>query len=256
MSSLEAFEVHWTSDTDLGAIASVLDLGKVRELSITAYHHLGQGFLYNMYHLLSHVPSFLTHIEVVALGDMAPSVDGGRLIDVFKPLLARRSLQKVTMILAGYRLDFSPLDLSRLGRAWPDLRHLNLSFSLLDYNTLPNMGYFLPNMYELCPRLEFLHLPALATSTGHSAAFHLPILPDCAIEHISADVAWFEHKILDVAWSLRRAFPRLRQVGPVDGNDGWRDANDLVRALQDKDYATIFEHVAKYIRAGMYRPLP
>lgn len=244
-------------DTDLNVVASILDFGQLRELAVMVYHHLGQKFLYDMYQLASRTPSNLTRIEVFSLGDtVAPLAPNTRLIDTFKPLLGRRSLQNVTLVLSGYRFNFCPLDLLIFARSWPDLRHLNLSFSLLNYATLPNLAYSLPAICQLCPRLEFLHVPALAT-TFATGPFHIPTFPNSVIEHISSDIALFKHSPLDIAWSLQHAFPRLKQVGaPSDDSTGWQEVSDNVRALKDEDYATIFEHIAKSIRAGAYHPLP
>lgn len=253
---LEALEVHWTSDTDFNVVASVLDQGQLRELSVMVYRHLGQRFLYDMFLLIARAPSNLTRIEIVSLGDTTALATNARLIDNFKPLLDRHGLQYVTLVLTGYRFDFSPLDLDLLARAWPALRYLNLSFSLLDYTALPNLAYTIPTLYSLCPRLEFLHVPAVATASSHGV-FRVPVLPDCAIQHVSSDVAWFEHATIDIAWSLQRALPRLQQVGGLfEDRDGWYDADALVRALKVRDYATIFEHLAKSIRAGDYGRLP
>lgn len=253
--SLRTLEVHWTHNTHLSTVAAVVDSSQLCELSVMAYQHLGQLFLYDMYLLTACTNSNLTRIEIYALGDLFPPADGGRFLNIFKPLLARRSLQHVAIILSGYRIDFSAHDIFVLAQAWPDLRQLNLSFNLLDYDSLPTLGYIIPRMHELCPKLEFLHVPALATALRHGP-FYLPGLPDCALEHISSDVSWFEHKVLDMAWSLHAALPRLRQAGPFDSGDGWRDTNMLIHALEQEDYATVFEHVARYSRAGAYRRPP
>lgn len=256
MACLEALEVHWTSDTDFNTVASILDQGQVRELGVMVYHHLGPKFLRDMFFLAARTPSYLTHIEIFALGETTLPGANARLIDHFAPLLGRRSLQHVTLVLTGYHFKVCPLDFIILAHAWPDLRHLNLSFPLLDYNTLPNLGHLLSTICDLCPHLEFLHVPALATSS-RNGLFHLPPLSHSALEHVSSDSAWFEHTILDIAWSMHHALPRIQHVGSLfDDRDGWSDTNAIITALKEKDYATIFEHVAKCFRAGEYHTHP
>ncbi|KAI0628589.1 hypothetical protein C8Q77DRAFT_1076648 [Trametes polyzona] len=253
--SLQTLEVHWTHNTHLTTITDVVGSSQLRELTVMAYQHLGQLFLYDMYLLTACTASDLTRLKIYALGDTFPPAEGGQFLNIFKPLLARRSLQHVAIVLSGYRTEFSPHDLFILAQALPDLHHLNLSFTLHDYSMLPTLAYTIRRMYELCPKLEFLHVPALASALSHGP-FHLPCFPDSALEYISSDVSLFEHKALDMAWSLHVALPRLQQTGPFDSGDQWRDTNTLIQALKKADYTVVFEHVARYSRAGAYRRPP
>ncbi|KAI0628533.1 hypothetical protein C8Q77DRAFT_1067791 [Trametes polyzona] len=252
--SLMAIELHWNPLTDLPAVYSILCAGELRELTVMVYGSPGNSFTDDLLYLAASTPPQLTRFEVYALGNASPIICAGCFADKVKPLLARRALQHIALVLTGYSLRVDPQDVDDMAHAWPDLRSLNLSFPLVPGSIFPDIRHVLTAMCMRCPRLRLLHMPALSTSGN--TRFALPTFPGNVLGLLSSDTAHFGHPVLDIAFSLYQAFPHLEQAGSCDESAGWAEVAVLVEALRQEDHPTILEHVAHCMRVSAYVGFP
>ncbi|KAH9856103.1 hypothetical protein C2E23DRAFT_882233 [Lenzites betulinus] len=261
------FEFEWIWDSDMHAIISALSFANLKKLSVgSVFHAPTNTFIADVNLLISHA-----NIHTLSTIDVSSTVLGvtgfpsGNFLQGFAALLSCAQLRYVSISLPGYEFEFTAHDLETLGRAWPALEALNLSFGLTPSDSSPaDLQQTIPNIMKFCPHLVYLHVPALATiPRNDEGSFAIAACPRSHLRHLSADVLMLQHGLLDVAFALRWAFPMLLNVGlpSVGTNAGqsdttWVELNSLLNALQESNFTMILEHTLRFVRDGKYKKIP
>ncbi|OJT05608.1 hypothetical protein TRAPUB_3573 [Trametes pubescens] len=253
---VEKLELLWTEGSDAQALLEEITLENLRELAVTTAEDPSVQFLHELGFLAEKTSINLTVIDILSVQSRWVQISNTNFLSFLNPLLCRRHLRHVTIVLTGYRFTFLPDDLEAVAKAWPELRELSLSFELLRYDILPNLQDDIPRIVHTCPLLELLHIPGIAAYPG-SGTLALPFCHTSRLRHMSSDVAILQRNLLDIAFALQDAFPELTQLGSPDSDEvHWNEVHALLWALKNGDYELILEHLLRYLRAGVYVELP
>ncbi|KAI0654346.1 hypothetical protein C8Q70DRAFT_926109 [Cubamyces menziesii] len=212
---LEKFKLLWGLETRAIDIASAMKLDKLRHLAIHTNRRLGQQFIYDMTYLTANTSANLRTVEIVSYRCTSHCTVAGSFVESFEPLLHRHGLQEVRIELQPYNFSLTASDLAQLSSAWPLLEKLHISFKLRRGDILPTIHYALISFSRSCAKLQYLHLPGIATGILLSAEqMVFPSFPQSKLLHISSDYLQCTHSTFDVAAALYTAFPQLAQAGP------------------------------------------
>lgn len=253
---MEKLDIQWTEGSNARALLTDITLEHLRELAVTTSDDPSMHFLHELGFLVGQTSIHLTVVEILSVQSNWAHISSDSFLSFVGPLLCRRRLRHVTIVLTGYRFTFLPDDLAMVAKAWPDLRELSLSFELLRYDILPSLQEDIPRVVHACPVLELLHIPGIAAYPG-SGTLVLPFCHTSRLRHLSSDVAILQRNLVDVAFALQDAFPELMQLGSPDSDEvQWNEVHTLLWALKNGDYDLILEHLLQYSRAGVYVELP
>ncbi|KAH9857663.1 hypothetical protein C2E23DRAFT_720106, partial [Lenzites betulinus] len=259
--TLERLELLWTVDSNIRSLPQDVSFSNVQYLAVRSMEHEPcQTFISDVNLLTTLTTANLTMVEIFFLNLGGPSLYNGSFMEFISPLTDRSSLRHVSIVLTGHRFDFTAHDLQTLTHGWPALQSLNLSFEAtpVQHGAIPDLQDTIPRIPSQCPGLTFLHLPVIGSFIGQpeEAAFTMhPVSQNC-LRHLSSDVLTVQHGILDIAFGLRWAFPDLSQFGPPGKHTVWCEIQNLVCALQTKDFPVIFEHTARRMRDNTYPGIP
>ncbi|KAI0323208.1 hypothetical protein GY45DRAFT_1376493 [Cubamyces sp. BRFM 1775] len=212
---LEGLKLKWGIKTHAADVLSTMRLDGIRQLAVHTDRRLGQRFIFDMNQLTTQTSSNLTSIEILSYRQTIRCTTGGRLVEVFAPLLSRPQLREVRIELQPYNFSLPAADVAELGRAWPLLEKLHVSFRLRSRDILPTLHHTLISLSESCVLLQYLHLPGIATGIRLGPApITLPSYPESKLQHISSDYLQCTHSAFDIAAALYTSFPRIVQAGP------------------------------------------
>ncbi|KAI0628279.1 hypothetical protein C8Q77DRAFT_1162285 [Trametes polyzona] len=248
----------WTPDSEIDAVLDHVSLGHLEELCLSwVPHYPSTLFLSDAFQFQLNTAESLIVLEISMAHRGSADIYGGQFNDFIEPLISRQRLKRVTIVLPGYSFRFSARDIGVLALAWPNLEVLNLSFTLSSYERLPNLQRIVPFLCFHCPRLEYLHLPGLATVPGEGI-YAIPHFANSHLRHLSSDRLSLQHSLIDVALALGEAFPCLSSLGPhtVEEGSPWSGLHDVLTAHRTGSVDILLHHVAVGMQLGRYPVCP
>ncbi|KAH9848280.1 hypothetical protein C2E23DRAFT_739951 [Lenzites betulinus] len=249
-------ELLWTQGSDYHDIPEYVSFQTLETLLVRSLDQATSSFIPAITQLAFATTENLTTVELFSIDHGTAPIYCGEFIRFIFPLVSRRHLHSLTVILHGYTFDLSAMDIDVIAGAWPGLEMLNISVSLLSEEKLPDLHHVLRVLCKRCPRLLYLHLPGLATPPGEGA-IPIPRFPSSRLYHISSDVFAIQHNPMDLVYALQWSFPRLMELGPpASSTTPWAELQQLLHFQRCRDFASILEHTSWCLRNQTYAQLP
>ena len=126
--------------------------------------------------------------------------------------------------------------------AWRRLISLEITLSIVNIYTPPDLRSIVRQASHLCPNLTVLHLPAIATYAHVGRRFRLKFPVARRKLYVSSELIFPEHHPLDVAYSIVKAFG-YNPINPkyIPGTY-WTSVDTLVEAIENRDRAAVVRH--------------